>query len=322
MMRMMDRILDIIDRSRTFLISSHERLDGDAVGSELALYGLLRQTGKEADVYNQDATPENYRFLPGSQVIRQELPADCASRYDAAFIVDCSDLSRVGRGSEKIARIGTLVNIDHHISNSMFSEFSYVDPRASSTGELIYRLISRMGCSVTRDIATNLYAAILTDTGGFHYGTTGRETLIAAGNLVGWGADPQEISENIYENNPLAKIRLLSKALDTLTFDLDGRFGYMVVWQKDMQAVGAVPEHTEGFVDLPRSISGVEVSALFSEQHNGPFKVSFRSKGEVNVERVARAFDGGGHRNASACRIQGDFETVYSRVLDVIRDGI
>ncbi|OPY15689.1 MAG: Bifunctional oligoribonuclease and PAP phosphatase NrnA [Syntrophus sp. PtaB.Bin138] len=236
--------------------------------------------------------------------------------------MDCSDLSRVGRGSEKIARIGTLVNIDHHISNSMFSEFSYVDPRASSTGELIYRLISRMGCSVTRDIATNLYAAILTDTGGFHYGTTGRETLIAAGNLVGWGADPQEISENIYENNPLAKIRLLSKALDTLTFDLDGRFGYMVVWQKDMQAVGAVPEHTEGFVDLPRSISGVEVSALFSEQHNGPFKVSFRSKGEVNVERVARAFDGGGHRNASACRIQGDFETVYSRVLDVIRDGI
>lgn len=123
----MDRILDIIDRSRTFLISSHERLDGDAVGSELALYGLLRQTGKEADVYNQDATPENYRFLPGSQVIRQELPADCASRYDAAFIVDCSDLSRVGRGSEKIARIGTLVNIDHHISNSMFSEFSYVE---------------------------------------------------------------------------------------------------------------------------------------------------------------------------------------------------
>jgi len=102
MMRMMDRILEIIDRSRTFLISSHERLDGDAVGSELALYNLFRQMGKEADVYNQDATPENYRFLPGSQVIRQDLPADCIPRYDVAFIVDCSDLSRVGRGSEQI----------------------------------------------------------------------------------------------------------------------------------------------------------------------------------------------------------------------------
>ncbi|OPY84441.1 MAG: Bifunctional oligoribonuclease and PAP phosphatase NrnA [Syntrophus sp. PtaU1.Bin208] len=318
---MINRILEIIERSKTFLISAHERLDGDAVGSELALCALFRQMGKEADVYNQDATPENYRFLPGSQDIRHDLPVDIAGRYDAAFIVDCSDLSRVGKGAEQIARIGTLVNIDHHISNTKFCELSYVDPRASSTGELIYRLISRMGCAVSQEIATNLYAALLTDTGGFHYGSTGKETLIAAGNLVGWGANPQEISENIYENNPLAKIRLLAKALDTLTFDLEGRFGFMVVWQKDMQAVGAVPEYTEGFVDLPRSISGVEVSALFSEQSNGPFKVSFRSKGKVDVERVARAFDGGGHRNASACRIHGDFETVRSRVLDVIQDG-
>jgi len=318
---MIDRILEIIQRSRTFLISSHERLDGDALGSELALYALFRQMGKEAYIYNQDETPENYRFLPGSQVIRQDLPPDVADRYDAAFIVDCSDLSRVGMGYEQIAGIGTLVNIDHHISNSRFCELSYVDSRASSAGELIYRLISRMGCAVSREIATNLYAALLTDTGGFHYGSTGKETLIAAGNLVGWGADPQEISENIYENNPLAKVRLLARALETLTFDLEGRFGFMVVWQGALQAVGAVPEYTEGFVDLPRSISGVEVSALFSEQKDGSFKVSFRSKGKVDVERVARAFDGGGHRNASACRIQEDFETVRSRVLEVIRDG-
>ena len=174
---------------------------------------------------------------------------------------------------------------------------------------------------VTRDIATNLYAALLTDTGGFHYGSTGKETLLAAGNLVGWGADPQEISENIYENNPLAKIRLLAKALETLTFDLEGRVGSMVVWQSVLESVGAIPEYTEGFVDLPRSIQGVEISVLFSEQKDGRFKISFRSKGKVDVERVARAFDGGGHRNASACRIQGDFETVRRRVLDVIQDG-
>ena len=316
---MIDRILEIIERKRTFLITSHERLDGDAVGSELALYSLLRQLGKKADIYNQDETPENYRFLPGSEAILNDLHD--VNRYDVALVVDCSDLNRVGRGFEEIAGIGTLVNIDHHVSNTHFCEISYVDPRASSAGELVYRLITRMGCPVNRDIATNLYAALLTDTGGFHYGSTGKETLLAAGNLVGWGANPQEISENIYENNPLAKIRLLGKALETLAFDLDGRVGYMVVWQNDLQAVGAIPGYTEGFVDLPRSISGVEISALFSEQNDGRFKISFRSKGMFDVERVARAFDGGGHRNASACRIKGDFETVSRRVLDVIRDG-
>jgi len=316
---MMDRILEIIERNRSFLITSHERLDGDALGTELALYAWLCQQGKMADIYNQDATPENYQFLPGSEVILNELPA--VGRYDAAFIVDCSDLSRVGRGYEKIADIGTLVNIDHHISNTRFCEVSFVDPRASSAGELLYRLITRKGNPVSSDIATNLYAALLTDTGGFHYGSTGRETLIAAGNLVGWGANPQEISEKIYENNPLAKIRLLARALETLAFDLGGRVGFMVVWRSVLQAVGAIPDYTEGFVDLPRSISGVEVSALFSEQEDGGFKVSFRSKGKVDVERVARAFDGGGHRNASACRIRGDFETVKRRVLDVIQDG-
>jgi len=317
---MIDRILEIIRHHRKFLITSHEKLDGDALGSELALYALLLNLGKTADIYNQDATPENYRFLPGSEVILNDLPA--VDRYDVALIVDCSDLSRVGRGYEKIAGIGTLVNIDHHISNSRFCDVSYVDPKASSAGELLYRLIARMGCFVTRDIATNLYAALLTDTGGFHYGSTGKGTLLAAGDLVGWGADPQEISENIYENNPLARIRLLAKALETLSFDLEGRVGYMVVWQSVLESVGAVPEYTEGFVDLPRSIQGVEISILFSEQKDGRFKVSFRSKGKVDVERVARAFEGGGHRNASACRIQGDFETVRRRVLEVIQDGI
>ncbi|OPY12064.1 MAG: Bifunctional oligoribonuclease and PAP phosphatase NrnA [Syntrophus sp. PtaB.Bin001] len=317
---MIERILDIIKRHKAFLITSHERLDGDALGSELALFALFRQLGKAADIYNQDLTPENYRFLPGSEVILNDLPD--ISKYDTAFVVDCSDLSRVGKGAEQIAGIGTIVNIDHHISNSRFCEVSYVDPRASSAGELIYRIISRMDGCITREIATNLYAALLTDTGGFHYGSTGKETLLAAGNLVGWGANPQEISENIYENNPLAKIRLLAKALDTLTFDLGGRVGSMVVWQKALQAVGAVPEYTEGFVDLPRSIQGVEVSVLFSEQTDERFKVSFRSKGAVDVERVARAFDGGGHRNASACRIEGDFATVKRRVLDVIKNGI
>ncbi len=316
---MIERILDIIKRHKTFLITSHEKLDGDALGSELALFNLLRRLGKAADVYNQDNTPENYRFLPGSEVIIHDLPD--FTRYDTAFVVDCSDLSRVGKGAEQIAGIKTLVNIDHHISNSRFCEISYVDPKASSAGELIYRLITRMDGCVTREIATNLYAALLTDTGGFHYGSTGKETLLAAGNLVGWGADPQEISENIYENNPLAKVRLLAKVLETLTFDLEGRVGSMVVWQSAMQSVGAVPEYTEGFVDLPRSIQGVEVSVLFSEQESGPFKVSFRSKGTVDVERVARAFGGGGHRNASACRIQGDFDTVRRRVLEAIQGG-
>jgi phosphoesterase RecJ-like protein len=314
---MFQRISDLIGQYRVFLITAHERLDGDALGSELALCHMLRQMGKEATIYNQDETPENYQFLDGSERITRKLPV--LEGFDAAFILDCSELERVGREAEKIAAIPHLVNIDHHFSNGGFCEIRLIDPLASSTGELICRLLTHMGFATTREMATCLYTAILTDTGGFRYANTGKNTLLAAAGLVADGADPQRISENVYETNPLARIRLLTIVLPTLTIEEGGRVGSLTITQQALKAAGATFDHAENFVDYPRSIRGVEISILYAELPDGRFKLSLRSKGLINVEKIARVFGGGGHINAAACRIEGRIDDIRRRVILAIR---
>ncbi|OHE23672.1 MAG: hypothetical protein A2X92_04695 [Syntrophus sp. GWC2_56_31] len=314
---MLNRISELIDQRRSFLITAHERLDGDALGSELALYHMLRQMGKEATIYNQDPTPENYRFFPESDRITSELPP--VESFDAAFILDCSELERVGREAAKIAAIPCLINIDHHFSNGGFFKTRLIDPRASSTGELVCRLLAHLGIAPSREIATCLYTAILTDTGGFRYGNTGRGTLLAAADLVAHGADPQWISENVYETNAPARIHLLTAVLPTLTIDEGGRVGSLTVTQKALAAVRALPEHTEGFADMPRTIRGVDISILYAELPDGGFKLSLRSKGNVDVERIARVFGGGGHINAAGCRMEGKIDDIRRRLLEAIR---
>jgi phosphoesterase RecJ-like protein len=312
----LNKIIDVITSYHSFLITSHVRLDGDALGSELAMYHFLTQSGKDAVVYNQDETPGNYRFLPGSEKIVHSLPT--IDRYEVAFVLDCSDSERVGNESPRIETIERIINIDHHFSNEKFGDFNYVDPEASSAGELIYRLLCSANADLTKAIATNLFAAILTDTGGFRYRNTKKDTLTAAGHLIERGADPQWISENIYECNHPSKIKLLARALDTLAFDWSKKVGYIVILSHMLEETHALMEYTEGLVDIPRSIQGVEVSILFLEVSDHCFKLSFRSKGKANVERVARMFGGGGHINAAACHIEGDLENVKQKIMNAI----
>jgi phosphoesterase RecJ-like protein len=313
---MIQKIIEIINRHQKFLITAHVKLDGDAVGSELAVYLLLKSLGKDATIYNQDKTPDNFRFLPGSDMIINTLPP--LDSYEVAFILDCSEIERVGDDAPKIGAMKTLVNIDHHISNGGFCEVKFIDPKASSTGELVFRLLTAMQATITAEMATNLYTAIITDTGDFHYGNTGKDTFITAGRLVESGADPQWISEKIYENFPMAKIRLLARAMQTLSFDCQDRVGSMVIFLKDFEETGALWEHSENFVNLPRSIEGVEISILYAELPDRNFKISLRSKGRTNVERVARTFGGGGHVNASGCRIEGNIDTVKKKLLEAV----
>ena len=317
---MIPKIIEQIKACQRFLITAHVRLDGDALGSELALRDILSRMGKTAVVYNQDPTPGNYLFLPGTADIIRTLPD--LDTFDVMFVLDCSELERVGDEASRIGSMKRIINIDHHISNDGFCDIRLIDPHASSTGELIFRLAQALGEELSKKAATNLYTAILTDTGGFRYGNTTKEALIAAGHLVAAGADPQWISQNVYETNPVAKIKLLSRVLQTLAFDLDGFVGSLVVYQRDFAETGALPEHTDGFVDLPRSTEGTMISILYSEISDGRFKISLRSKDDVNIERVARAFGGGGHINAAACRIEGTIETVKKRLLDEIRASL
>lgn len=315
----MDRIIDVIRSKRSFLITSHVRLDGDAVGSELALYHLLRNLGKEAVVYNEDETPGSYRFLPGAGVIVHSLGA--VDRFDAVFVLDCSEINRVGDAASKILGMKTLIHIDHHLSHTGNVELSIADPGASSVGELLYRLIERMGAPVTREIAVNLYTAIMTDTGSFRYSNTGEDTFRIAGHLVRMGADPHGISEQVYENNPKEKIRLLEKVLGTLEFAWDGRIGMLWVSRQMLRDAGALPEQTENFVDLARSIEGVEVAAFFTEMEKDFYKVSLRSKGRINVAKVAGGFGGGGHFSAAACKMEGRLNDVKSRMVRAVMAG-
>ncbi|MCX7634404.1 MAG: bifunctional oligoribonuclease/PAP phosphatase NrnA [Syntrophales bacterium] len=315
---MIDDIIKAIYANKRFLITSHVKLDGDALGSELALYRLLKGLGKEVVIYNQDPTPANYLFLPDADQITHTL--NYTDEFDAAFILDCSELERVGTEAPRIGAIRNLINMDHHVSNGGFCDLRLIDTDASSTGELVLRLIEAIGATVTKEMATNLYAAILTDTGGFRYNNTTSEALMAAGRLVNYGADPQYISEHIYENNPMAKVQLLARALTTLSFDNGGTVGSLCIRLRDFAELQASPDLTEGFVDLPRTVEGVMVSLLFTEVSGGVVKVSMRSKDSINVERVARSFGGGGHVNAAACRVEGDMETVKVKVLERIRE--
>ena len=315
---MVKEILAAISQGKKFLITAHVRLDGDALGSELALYLMLKDLGKEAVICNQDPTPEHYRFLPAADDIVHDL--EHIEKYDVGFILDCSELERVGKISADVFKIKTLINVDHHVSNGGFCKLRLLDPKASSTGELLYRLMRKMHVKMTKDICTNLYAAILTDTGGFRYSSTHQETLMAAGDLVEGGAEPQWISENIYESDPPAKLQLLSKVLETLTLDMENKTASLVVTRKHLQDTGATMEHTDGFIDIPRTVKGIDIAMLYTQMGDKQFKLSLRSKGKVNVEKIARKFGGGGHINAAACRIDGDIETIKSQVRKAVKE--
>ncbi|MDP2853093.1 MAG: bifunctional oligoribonuclease/PAP phosphatase NrnA [Smithellaceae bacterium] len=315
---MIKEILAAIAQGEKFLITAHVRLDGDALGSELALYLMLKDLGKEAVICNQDATPSHYRFLPAAGRIVHEL--ENVEKYDVAFILDCAELDRVGKISGDIVRVKTLINIDHHVSNGGFCQLRLLDPKASSTGELLYRLMRKMHVKMTKDICTNLYAAILTDTGGFRYSSTHQETLRAAGDLVEGGASPQWISENIYESDPPVKLQLLSRVLETLTLDMKTKTASLVVTQQHLQDTGAMMEHTDGFIDIPRTVKGIDIAMLYTQTEGNHFKLSLRSKGKVNVEKIARKFGGGGHINAAACRVEGNIDEIKRRVLEAVRE--
>src|SRR4030066_25762 len=246
MQKMINKVIEAINKEQSFLITSHVKLDGDALGSELALFLMLDDLGKKVVVYNQDETPTHYSFLPAAKKIVHQFGD--INQYDAVFVLDCSELERVGDKANELGKIKKLINIDHHISNNGLSPLKIWGGKASSTGELLFRLFRQMRCKMTKDICTNLYAAILTDTGGFRYSNTSKDTLWAAGNLVENGADPQWISENIYESDSPAKLKLLAKALETLSLDFKNKISSLVVTQNALIDTGASYEHTEGFV--------------------------------------------------------------------------
>jgi bifunctional oligoribonuclease and PAP phosphatase NrnA len=314
---MLSEVVDLIDQKQNFMITSHVRPDGDGLGSGLALYWMLMSLGKRADVVLLDRVPHSYHVLPGSELILVQ--PDVTEAYDAAFIIECSDVDRPGLPG---LRNQYVVNIDHHSTTDAFGNINWIDSTAAAVGEMIYNLCKALGVEVTKEIAECIYTALLTDTGSFHFSNTTERTLKIASELVRRGVEPARISQALFYSNPYAKVRLLGLVLSTIERDDSGRVAWITMDRETMFEAGASEEDADGIVNHALAVEDVEAVAFFKEMSTGLYRISLRSKGKYNVAKVAEVFGGGGHRNAAGCRIQGDFETVRRRVIEGLQAAI
>lgn len=315
---MIDSILQLIDRSQTFLIAAHEGPDGDAIGSTLALANALREMGKDVVAYNHDPVPLDYMFLPGWDAIVDALPE--GKTFDAAFVLDAGELKRAGDEIRQCCK--TLVNVDHHPYSEDFGEIYYVDTAACATGVLIYRILQAAGHALSSDVATCIYTAILSDTGSFRYSNANPEAFQVAGEMIGLGVDPWSIASGLYENQDQDRLQLLSLCLPTLKVSDCGLYASVAVTLDMYQSAGANAEHTDRFINYPRSIRGVEVAIFFRQLDEEQFKIGFRSKGNIDVGALARAMNGGGHHNAAGATLEGSLESVQQWVFERVAELI
>ncbi|HUI83848.1 MAG TPA: bifunctional oligoribonuclease/PAP phosphatase NrnA [Candidatus Binatia bacterium] len=309
---MLDEVLSQIERRRSFILTSHARPDGDAVGSTLACAQILRSMGKQASVVLSDGVPGVYTPLPFTESVlhhTEEAPA-----AEAVIILECDSVQRTRlSGLER----HYLINIDHHATARPFADVNWIDPDACATAEMIFRLAREAGVRISPEVATCLYTAVLTDTGSFCFQGTSERTFALAQELVRCGADPVRIAHNVYFSTHISKMRLLGAALSTL--HRDGTLVWMYVDRTTMERCEATEEDCEGLVNYALAIHGVEVALFFREQPEGNFRVSLRSKGLVNVAAVAAAFGGGGHECASGCAVAGPLSVATERLLAQLR---
>ncbi len=298
-------LLKRIRQGNRFLLTSHVSPDGDAIGSELGLARLLRKLGKGAVVWNRDATPSVYLPLPGSDRIHvgSEPPAGFPEVFDGIIVLECPSPDRTG--IEEHLKALPIANIDHHLGNQHYGAVNWVDSAAPAVGEMVFRLAQTLKIAMDAESASALYLCLVTDTGGFRYSNATPAAFEAAAALVREGAQPEQVSQWLYESQPLPVLRLLAEMLPTLEIHQDGRIATARLDSAMFARAGAAAGDAEGLIDYPRSIAGVDAVALVRQRDDGTFKVSLRSRGEVDVEKVARHHGGGGHRNAAGFAIDG-----------------
>lgn len=307
----LDRIAQSLLRHDSFVVTCHVDPDPDCLGSMLALAWGLTKLGKRVAMVSPDPVVDERRFLPGADRIAPP-PAPVA---DALIIVDCEP-SRIGAVRDQLSQFPYVYNIDHHVTNTGEETIHYIDPEAAATGELIYYLLTdHWGLELDSFAATNLYAAIMADTGSFRYANTTSAALHIASRLVAAGAKPDEIASAVYDHVPWEALQLLKLALNTVERNDDGRVAWIVVTRDMLAQTGAEDDHTAGFVQYPRSIAGVEVAFMLRELPDGQTRVSLRSLGAVDVSAVAEVFGGGGHPGAAGCTVNAPVSEALRRVL-------
>lgn len=306
-----------------FLVASHVRPDGDAIGSTLAMGYALRSLGKDVKMVNQDGIPGVFRFLPGVEVI--ETPDAYPEGLDVEVVcaLDTAVQNRVGSGVLGLVEGKDVkwVNIDHHVSNPCYGDWNYIDGDSPATGQILYELVDALDIPMTTEVRDALWTGITTDTGSFQYPSTTAKTFEIGAHLIREGVDVGKISERIFDSYPRRRVELLRELLNVLKISEDGRVASWGLTIAAREKVGAHPEDTEDLINTIRGIEGVQVAVFFEELDGGYIRISSRSKTlQVDVSELCKKFNGGGHRLAAGARVLGTMEEVETAFLDAVNE--
>jgi bifunctional oligoribonuclease and PAP phosphatase NrnA len=311
---------DFVAAHRALLLTTHINPDGDGLGSEAALALWLRSSGRPVRIMNDSVLPAAFAFLGRHVPMEAFEPAAAEQRFaeaDGLIVLDTSNRQRIGRLSALLDRFTIPVAVvDHHVSHARgFGQVNVIEPEASATGEILYDLFREAGAELTPEIAEALYVALMTDTGSFRYSNTDTHAHRMAADLLGYGLDPQRLHVQVHAHASAGRLRFFGEVLSALELTCEGRLVILEAAPEHFQRHGLVGADTDGLVDMPRTIAGVDVVALFSEVEPGKVKVSLRSTGRVAIDQVASRHGGGGHLHAAGVLLRGTREQTRARIL-------
>lgn len=310
-------LLGVLRHGRRFVIASHQRPDGDAIGSAMAMALALQGLGKDAVVVTDAIPPVFLQPFPGVAAIR--ITPEVTERFDAALIMECSELARTGvAGLDR----SPVVNIDHHPGNRAYGAVNWIDESAAACGEMVFTLIEALGAPLTKDVATHVYLAVLTDTGSFHFSHLSPRTFEIARRCVAAGADPQWIARTHYDSNSLARVRIFGAVMNGMVIVDEGRVALLTITRQTMSDLGGTSDDLEGLINFPLTVKDIEAVAFFKEAGDGDWRVSLRSKGTVDIGAIARRLGGGGHTNAAGCSVRGGLDDVHKQFGQLLTDAV
>ena len=317
------RFVEIVRRCRRFVLTTHVRPDGDALGSELAMAGILEALGKDVLVCNAFAVPPNLRFLDPGHKLKQlgvDVSAEQLADYEVLIVLDTTAWAQLGEMGDVIrnTRAVKLV-LDHHVSGDDLGAELFKDTDAEATGRLVVEAADQLGVKLTPEIARAAFVALTTDTGWFRFSSTTAETFRLAGRLVAAGAAPDQLYKQLYENDTHARLQLIGRALGHAQTELGGRLIHTWLDQSDFAATGALPSDSEDIINMMLSVGGTEAAVILVEQAGGGSKISLRSRCQVDCSRVAELFGGGGHKKAAGAFLDEPLESARTKILDAVR---
>jgi len=316
------KVIQTIRENKTFLLSTHISPDPDGMCSQLAMAAFLRTLGKKVTIVNNEKPAKKYDFIPGIRQIRPYRAKTAIAHYDVTIIFDCGEFDRIGKVTKLIRKDNTIINIDHHITNTQFGDINLVIPEASSTTEVVYQLFKEDGAALTKNVAMNIYIGIMTDTGSFRYENTTAKVHKIVGELMEHNFSAYDCYRNVYWASSLNDVKHFIKTMNNFSIILNGKVAYVEVKKTTLSRFSGSFDLNDAIFNLLRSIKSIDVIAIFSENSSDKTRVNFRSVKRVDVAKLARSFNGGGHRRASGCLIEKNMKKSKKDVLRQIKKVI